>query len=127
MFFSKRAFNALSSSSRCCGDNCILLLAMFFILLLQAHRASRGYLPTTAKYEPVNGRTSTNASRRRITRCPIGVFRSGPIPQWPPAPTPDLPCDEHARSPQGFPRSHTSGLCVCDIDLVNSLFVHMHN
>src|SRR5215216_296693 len=61
MFFSKRAFNALSSSSRCCGDNCFLLLVMLFILLLQVHRANRGYLPPTAKYEPVNGRTSTNA------------------------------------------------------------------
>src|SRR5437870_12090029 len=38
MFFSKRAFNALSSSSRCSGDNSFLLLLMFFILLLQAHR-----------------------------------------------------------------------------------------
>src|SRR6266705_4055452 len=34
-FFSKRAFNALSSSSRCSGDNSFLLLLMFFILLLQ--------------------------------------------------------------------------------------------
>src|SRR5438128_5319710 len=32
MFFSKRAFNALSSSSRCSGDNSFLLLLMFFIL-----------------------------------------------------------------------------------------------
>src|SRR2546428_13535158 len=45
MFFSKRAFNALSSSSRCSGDNSFLLLLMFFILLLQAHRLTGGYLP----------------------------------------------------------------------------------
>src|SRR6266545_4163573 len=38
MFFSNRSFNALSSSSRCSGDTCFLLLVMFFILLLQAHR-----------------------------------------------------------------------------------------
>src|SRR5919106_6975450 len=38
MFFSKRAFNALSSSSRCFGDNFFLLLVMLFILLLQADR-----------------------------------------------------------------------------------------
>src|SRR5436309_10500063 len=52
MFFSKRAFNALSSSSRCSGDNSFLLLLMFFILLLQTHRLHRltgGYLPPTAK------------------------------------------------------------------------------
>src|SRR6202158_2729393 len=34
MFFSKRAFNALSSSSRCSGDNSFLLLLVLFILLL---------------------------------------------------------------------------------------------
>src|SRR5918994_4933467 len=33
MFFSKRAFNALSSSSRCSGDNSFLLLLMLFMLL----------------------------------------------------------------------------------------------
>src|SRR5712664_3225476 len=33
MFFSKRAFNALSSSSRCSVDNCFLLLLVLFILL----------------------------------------------------------------------------------------------
>src|SRR5437667_7750135 len=46
MFFSKRAFNALSSSSRCSGDNSFLLLLMFFILLLQPvdTRASRRIL-----------------------------------------------------------------------------------
>src|SRR6266850_5945498 len=38
MFVSKRAFNALSSALRCSGDNSFLLLLMFFILLLQAHR-----------------------------------------------------------------------------------------
>src|SRR6058998_338337 len=48
MFFSKRAFNALSSSSRCSGDHSFLLLLMFFILLLQAHRLTRG-LPAAAK------------------------------------------------------------------------------
>src|SRR5436309_919887 len=31
MFFSKPAFNALSSSSRCSGDNSFLLLLVFFI------------------------------------------------------------------------------------------------
>src|SRR6266545_7680240 len=31
-FFSKRSFNALSSSSRCFGDNSFLLLLMLFIL-----------------------------------------------------------------------------------------------
>src|SRR5438046_1809443 len=38
IFFSKRTFNALSSSSRCTGDNSFLLLLMWVILLLQAHR-----------------------------------------------------------------------------------------
>src|SRR5918992_2558408 len=33
MFFSKRAFNALSSSSRCSGDSSLLSLLMLFILL----------------------------------------------------------------------------------------------
>src|SRR3990172_11299977 len=33
IFFSKRDFNALSSSSRCPGDNFLLLLLMSFILL----------------------------------------------------------------------------------------------
>jgi len=36
------------------------------------------------------------------------------------------PCDRDARSPQGLPISHTSGLCVWVLELVNSLFVHMH-
>src|SRR5215510_462834 len=44
VFFSKRTFNALSSSSRCCRDNCFLLLVMCFILFLYASRADRGYL-----------------------------------------------------------------------------------
>src|SRR5882672_11815086 len=38
IFFSKRSFNAVRRSSRCFGDNCLLLLVMLFILLLQAHR-----------------------------------------------------------------------------------------
>src|SRR6266481_9427281 len=33
MLFSKRAFNALSSSSRCSGDNSFLLLLMFRVLV----------------------------------------------------------------------------------------------
>src|SRR5215471_2992649 len=37
MFLSKRAFNALSSSSRCSGDSSFLLLLMLFILLFQTH------------------------------------------------------------------------------------------
>src|ERR1043166_3036030 len=37
MFFSKRSFSALSSSSRCSGDNSFLLLFMLFISWLQAH------------------------------------------------------------------------------------------
>src|SRR5438105_14965851 len=41
MFFSKRAFNALSNSSRCFGDNSFLLLVILFILLLQAPRPVR--------------------------------------------------------------------------------------
>ena len=40
------------------------------------------------------------------------------------------PCDEDARSPQGFPISpasgRSSGLCVCVLKLINSLFVYMH-
>src|SRR4029077_16855260 len=40
------------------------------------------------------------------------------------------PCDEDACSPQGFPISsasrRSSGLCVCVLELVNSLSVHMH-
>src|SRR6266508_3930036 len=39
-FFSKRSLNALSSSSRCFGDNSFLLLLMLFILLLQVHRST---------------------------------------------------------------------------------------
>src|SRR5258708_4719994 len=38
MFFLKRAFNALSSCSRCSADNSFFFLLMFFILLLQSHR-----------------------------------------------------------------------------------------
>src|SRR6058998_3374237 len=37
MFFSKRSFNALSSSSRCFGDNSFLLLFMLFILTGSLH------------------------------------------------------------------------------------------
>src|ERR1044071_6868174 len=36
MFFSKRSFNALSSSSRCFGDNSFLLRFMLFLFFLQA-------------------------------------------------------------------------------------------
>src|SRR5215813_2390258 len=39
MFFSKRAFNALSSSSRCSDDNSFLPALMFFILLIISDRA----------------------------------------------------------------------------------------
>src|SRR6266542_1841158 len=35
MFFSKRSFNARSSSSRCFGDNSFLLLFMLFIFVRQ--------------------------------------------------------------------------------------------
>src|SRR5918994_7686377 len=34
MFFSKRAFNALSSSSRCSGDNCFFDLVFFDIVFI---------------------------------------------------------------------------------------------
>src|SRR5262245_50092134 len=47
-FFSKRAFNTLSSSSRCPGDNSFLLLLMLFIFLLQAHRL-KGLLAAHSK------------------------------------------------------------------------------
>jgi hypothetical protein len=43
MFFSKRAFNALSSSSRCSGDKSFLLLLMFrafVVLIVVASRVS---------------------------------------------------------------------------------------
>src|SRR3981081_2124736 len=42
MFFSKRAFNALSSSARCCGDKSFLLLLMFraLVALIVASRVS---------------------------------------------------------------------------------------
>src|SRR5437773_4753045 len=55
MFFSKRAFNALSSSSRCSRDNSFLLRLMLFILLLQARRLTltRGYLPPHASKLPI--------------------------------------------------------------------------
>src|SRR4051812_47187611 len=36
--FSKRAFNVLSRSLRCCGKNCFFLLVMFFILPLPHQR-----------------------------------------------------------------------------------------
>src|SRR5207247_10480838 len=42
MFFSKRAFNALSSSSRCSGDNRFLLLLMLFIKHRSADVRARG-------------------------------------------------------------------------------------
>ena len=41
MFFSKRAFNALSSSSRCSGDKSSLLLLMFRALVAVIAAASR--------------------------------------------------------------------------------------
>src|SRR5882724_7398751 len=41
MFFSKRAFNALSSSSRCSGDKSSLLLLMFRALVALIAAASR--------------------------------------------------------------------------------------
>src|SRR5215831_9414675 len=41
MFFSKRAFNALSSSSRCSGDKSFLLLLMFRVLVALIVVASR--------------------------------------------------------------------------------------
>src|SRR6266436_8648786 len=41
MFFSKRAFNALSSSSRCCGDRSFLLLLVFRALVALTVVASR--------------------------------------------------------------------------------------
>src|SRR5438132_6592149 len=41
MFFSKRAFNALSSSSRCSGDKSSLLLLMFRALVALIVVASR--------------------------------------------------------------------------------------
>src|SRR5260370_34561526 len=41
MFFSKRAFNALSSSSRCSGDKSFLLLLMFRALVAFIVVASR--------------------------------------------------------------------------------------
>src|SRR5216684_5962308 len=34
MFFSKRAFNVLSSSARCSGDKSFLLLLMFLVALI---------------------------------------------------------------------------------------------
>src|SRR6266571_8433855 len=40
-FFSKRSFNALSSSSRCFGDNSFLLLFMLFIVWTAARRVFR--------------------------------------------------------------------------------------
>src|SRR3981081_799552 len=46
MFFSKRAFNALSSSSRCSGDRSFLLRLMFRALVALIVLASRAaYLP----------------------------------------------------------------------------------
>src|ERR1700704_1837814 len=41
MFFSKRAFNALSSSARCSGDKSFLLLLMFRVLVALIVVASR--------------------------------------------------------------------------------------
>src|SRR5437660_8322907 len=43
-FFSKRAFNALSSSSRCSGDNTFLLLLMFRSEEHTSELQSRGHL-----------------------------------------------------------------------------------
>src|SRR6202040_1692912 len=54
MFFSKRAFNALSSSSRCSGDKSFLLLLMFRALVALIVVASRvSYL--LLRYAPPHG------------------------------------------------------------------------
>src|SRR3954449_6619443 len=53
MFFSKRAFNALSSSSRCSGDRSFLLLLMFralVALIVVASRVSYLVLRCAASY-----------------------------------------------------------------------------
>src|SRR5947199_1509630 len=67
MFFSKRAFNALSSSSRCSGANCFLLVLTFFIFLLQAHRL------TGATYRRKSGHSHRIGSDRRQSLRPRPV------------------------------------------------------
>src|SRR5438552_3982833 len=93
MFFSKRAFNALSSSSRCSGDKFVLLLLMFralvglivvtfrvsylllrcspphgvFFRLVFAFLSIRSF--HSLRSAPVS--TSSLAGARRICLCPI--------------------------------------------------------
>src|SRR5438552_2775851 len=74
MFFSKRAFNALSSSSRCSGDSFFLLLLMLLILLYYLCRI--GVLSVAANQirGPPISNTETehyrNLSQRR--KSPLG-------------------------------------------------------
>jgi len=72
MFFSKRAFNAVSSSSRCFGDKSFLLLLMFRALvalfrLVFALLSIRSL--HAVRSAPVS--TSSLAAARRMCVCPI--------------------------------------------------------
>jgi len=74
MFFSKRAFNALSSSSRCSGDKSFLLLLMFRALIALIVIASRfSYL--LLRCAPPHGGFFGLSSRsyHRVTPVDYGV------------------------------------------------------
>src|SRR5712691_5552455 len=72
MFFSKRAFNALSSSSRC-SDNSFLLLLMFFILLLQAHRLTGATCRRKSGHAPCDQSATQPADTRVSHRILPGL------------------------------------------------------
>src|SRR2546426_5534326 len=73
MFFSKRAFNALISSSRCSGDNSFLLLLMFFILLLQAHRLTGATCRRKSGHPPCDQSATQPADTRASHRILPGL------------------------------------------------------
>src|SRR6266480_5911148 len=75
MFFSKRAFNALSSSLRCSGDKSFLLLLMFraFVALIIASRVS--YLLLRCAPPPVFFGLSLRSYQFAVS-TPFGVHPS---------------------------------------------------
>src|SRR5262245_15317695 len=68
MFFSKRAFSALSNSSRCAGDNSFLLLFMFFIFFLQGASANTP-APLQCSIQIVSKESTTRTSSLKAVSC----------------------------------------------------------
>src|SRR5882762_10947531 len=84
MFFSKRAFNILSSSSRCSGDKSFLLLFMFRALvavIVAASRVSYLFLRCAPPYGLVFG--FSLSSCHSAVSTPFGVHLSA-HPRSPP-------------------------------------------